>query len=394
MKPNSSVLEFGPAQGQMTQFMKEVLNCVVTIVEIDEEAAAFAAHYAEKTIICDIESMEWEKEIIGQQFDCIIFADVIEHLKDPTTVLLHAKHFLKYGGSMFISTPNIAHNSVLINLFRNKFQYTKTGILDDTHVKLFTRFSLHQLFEDTKLYPVKCFATYSKPGENEIDSNYETISSISPYFWKCRKFGCVYQYIYELKKNFDVCTTYEDHVREILPEYFISIYGSDTSSEDIKYKMYLDLENLEQEVNVSVPTSLQAQNKLTIVLLNTPAVVEILEGYVICDGEKTGIYVSHHNADEVVNNKYFFATNIPSIEIETNISAFEQIYLHLKYSDVENVLAIQERIHDLRVLRAQFDTVSCTSPEEAKGIIKQDGGQEVEDYQMLASKLSGDMEKL
>lgn len=36
IKPNSIVLEFGPANGRMTKYMKEQLNCKVYAVEIDE----------------------------------------------------------------------------------------------------------------------------------------------------------------------------------------------------------------------------------------------------------------------------------------------------------------------------------------------------------------------
>ena len=43
VKPNSLVLEFGPANGRMTKYMKERLNCKVYAVEIDEDAAKDAA---------------------------------------------------------------------------------------------------------------------------------------------------------------------------------------------------------------------------------------------------------------------------------------------------------------------------------------------------------------
>ena len=38
IKPNSRILEFGSANGRLTQYLKEEKKCIVDIVEIDELA--------------------------------------------------------------------------------------------------------------------------------------------------------------------------------------------------------------------------------------------------------------------------------------------------------------------------------------------------------------------
>ena len=38
IKRGSKVLEFGPANGRMTRYLKEMLDCKVYLVEIDEKA--------------------------------------------------------------------------------------------------------------------------------------------------------------------------------------------------------------------------------------------------------------------------------------------------------------------------------------------------------------------
>ena len=43
VKPQTRILEFGPATGYMTRYMKEILGCRIWGVEIDPEAAAQTA---------------------------------------------------------------------------------------------------------------------------------------------------------------------------------------------------------------------------------------------------------------------------------------------------------------------------------------------------------------
>ena len=65
----SSVLEFGCSFGNLTRYLTEEKNCKVSICEMNEEAAEKAAHFAERTIIGDCESLQWVDILAGQQFD-------------------------------------------------------------------------------------------------------------------------------------------------------------------------------------------------------------------------------------------------------------------------------------------------------------------------------------
>ena len=98
IKNNSKVLEFGAASGRLTKYLKEEKACKVSIVEIDEEAAKIAVPYTESHVIGDIMDYGWMDEFAGQQFDYILFADVLEHLLKPEEVLAKVKKFLKEGG--------------------------------------------------------------------------------------------------------------------------------------------------------------------------------------------------------------------------------------------------------------------------------------------------------
>jgi 2-polyprenyl-3-methyl-5-hydroxy-6-metoxy-1,4-benzoquinol methylase len=82
-------------------------------------------------------------------FDYIIFADVLEHFSDPWSVVRKYRDLLKLGGSMISSVPNIRFYQVLLDLILfDKFEYQEYGILDDTHLRFFTKKEVKKLFQN------------------------------------------------------------------------------------------------------------------------------------------------------------------------------------------------------------------------------------------------------
>ena len=167
IRRGSTVLEFGPANGRMTRYLKEALDCSVYLVEIDEEAGKQAAQYGEDIVIDDAETYSWYERYENIRFDYITFADVLEHLRDPEKLLKKAKSLLKQNGSILLSVPNLAHNSVAISLLNNEFEYTNTGLLDNTHIHFFTKNSLDHTMERCGLIVAKRFATYAPAGDRK-----------------------------------------------------------------------------------------------------------------------------------------------------------------------------------------------------------------------------------
>ena len=199
----STVLEFGSATGYMTRYLKEEKGCRVSIIEIDREAYNIALNYAEDGICCDAERMEWLDYFKGRKFDYITFSDVLEHLREPDKVLRASRNLLCDGGRIITSIPNIGHNAVLIDLYNNKFQYRKTGILDNTHLRFFTYGSMKELFRGCGLKVVDEDAV-------EFDLNYvgfdNTRSDVPENFWReieDREYGFVNQFLFVLSSNVD-----------------------------------------------------------------------------------------------------------------------------------------------------------------------------------------------
>lgn len=205
IKPNSKVLELGCAHGRMTKFLKENLNCEVTIAEIDTDSGRIASQWAVKSFIGEdgnIESSNFFDKLYNmncKNFDVIIYADVLEHLRYPDVVLNKTKKLLGNDGSIWISIPNVAHNSVLLDLWNNKFTYRNLGLLDETHIRFFTFYSLTEMINNVGLKINTAINLENAVENTEFHNSYDDVPPTVSLLMKRREYSEVYQFIWELK---------------------------------------------------------------------------------------------------------------------------------------------------------------------------------------------------
>jgi 2-polyprenyl-3-methyl-5-hydroxy-6-metoxy-1,4-benzoquinol methylase len=138
------VLELGCGYGVITRQLAGVQECIVTGVEKDAESAASARPWLDKLIVGDLEGTSWA-DGIQTPFQVILAADVIEHLRNPLDLLCQLHGLLEQGGQLILSVPNVGHAGVIAELLCGNFDYTPTGILDETHLRFFTWRSLERL---------------------------------------------------------------------------------------------------------------------------------------------------------------------------------------------------------------------------------------------------------
>ena len=136
-KPNR-VLDVGCGNGILGSAIKSKYpNCKVIGIEYSEKAASIASEKLDEVLRINLN--ELNAEDIKGEFDVIICADVIEHLLDPESCLQILRSKTTSNGNLILSIPNVAHWSVLLPLILNdRFTYTDEGLLDRTHVHLFT----------------------------------------------------------------------------------------------------------------------------------------------------------------------------------------------------------------------------------------------------------------
>jgi len=135
------ILDVGTASGYLGKIWRSSGHYVAGI-EFDAATAEKARQYYDTFQVADVESFAFPYR---QEFDYIVFADVLEHLRDPAAVLRRCIPALKETGKIIISVPNIANWVIRLGLLFGKFDYMDRGILDRTHLRFFTMRSLKQL---------------------------------------------------------------------------------------------------------------------------------------------------------------------------------------------------------------------------------------------------------
>ncbi len=147
----SEVLDVGCHSGIMGEYLRRKKRCYVVGIDTDEAALKDAVTRLDKAFMADIETRGWTailREQVGKSFDIIVFGDVLEHTRDPLTILSEARKLLKPEGRVIVSIPNVAHWRIRLALLAGRFTYTESGILDRTHLRFFTEGSLHELVRD------------------------------------------------------------------------------------------------------------------------------------------------------------------------------------------------------------------------------------------------------
>lgn len=398
IKPNSIVLEFGSAHGRMTKYLEEELNCDVYIVELDPVAGKEAAKYAKDFLVGDIEEYLWMSRFSNIRFDYIVFADVLEHLYYPQKVLEKSTELLKKDGSIFISIPNIAHNSIIIDLINNKFKYNEIGLLDNTHIRFFTYYSIIELLNTADLVPINQLATYAKVGETEFENSYDNLDKTLAKTLKAKEFGEVYQFIIEAKKFEYVEKNKKDlelanRINKIQSHYYLQLYLDSgdgfNEKESLKKQVYDGELTLEFDIS-----DYKKINLARIDPANTSCIVKFNEIIIIdSDGNKQNINIINHNAAFAIEDIYIFNTSDPQIFLDLNCGnliekiqiAFQIYTLEIDLDHSENYLSNILKIEDKK--NKDFNRTLDRIKEETE---KKD--REAEDLRKMLDKNRNDLE--
>ena len=110
---------------------------------------------SERAALCDYFSVDLNQgldvvaeRLQGKRFDRVLLLDILEHLYDPVRLLRQCHRLLQDDGQVIVSVPNVANFSVRLALLFGNFDYTDRGILDNTHVRWYTRKTARQMLVD------------------------------------------------------------------------------------------------------------------------------------------------------------------------------------------------------------------------------------------------------
>ena len=137
IKPGENVLDVGCSEGYLAKYLPD--NKVWGI-DYNTAAIKIAKIFCVEAKVVDLEKIENLniKLIFEQKFDIVVFADILEHLTNSREVLQYFLKCLKPKGRIIVSLPNVALWRIRLRLLFGKFDYTDYGVLDKTHVHLYT----------------------------------------------------------------------------------------------------------------------------------------------------------------------------------------------------------------------------------------------------------------
>jgi len=143
IRPGSLVLDLGCSQGLLARPLREkgVRLTGVDSGPDDRVASELDAYYRR--------DLEQPLELpTGRVFDYVVSSDVIEHLRQRGELLRSVRRYLKPEGRLLISTGNVALWFYRLSLLVGRFEYGPRGILDETHVRLYTRATFRREVEN------------------------------------------------------------------------------------------------------------------------------------------------------------------------------------------------------------------------------------------------------
>lgn len=128
-----ALLDLGAAGGELGEALRGQFDWRIGF-EFDVDRIADLREHFDQAVIADLEAVRRFPSGVR----AIVLADILEHLRDPTSLLACAGQSLAPGGHVFVSVPNIANITVRIGLLFGVFEYRERGILDSTHLRFYT----------------------------------------------------------------------------------------------------------------------------------------------------------------------------------------------------------------------------------------------------------------
>jgi len=137
-QPKGKVLDLGCGDGDYAKRLKD-LGFEVIAADMDKQR--FRYHGQIEWRYCDITK---EIPFADNYFDYVVFLEVVEHLKNPYTVLAQINRLINSGGSLILSTPNILNlKSRFRFMFEATYQYFREPPLDQISNPKEVIFNLH-----------------------------------------------------------------------------------------------------------------------------------------------------------------------------------------------------------------------------------------------------------
>jgi 2-polyprenyl-3-methyl-5-hydroxy-6-metoxy-1,4-benzoquinol methylase len=154
------ILDVGCSSGALGAALKQRQGAEVVGIELDPAYAQDAGQRLDRVLEIDIEQVAPE-ELGLAGFDCLIAADVLEHLRDPWSTLRALVGALEPGGTAVVSLPNARYWETFVALgLRGTWPRRDEGIFDRSHLRWFTLSDALELMRQADLLPATVSPRY------------------------------------------------------------------------------------------------------------------------------------------------------------------------------------------------------------------------------------------
>ena len=200
-RPAGLLVDLGCSDGKLSSEFRQYGH---TVVGVDIHQASGIADNVDQFIIGNLD-LGLPAEL-PTAIDIVVCADVLEHVREPEELLKELAIRLNRGGVVVASIPNFGHWYPRVRTILGLFDYDSRGILDNTHVRFFTRRS----FERTALaagYTVKRIGYTGLPFEvvlrggngRKVPSILRPFQIVDNFLIRLRPQLFAYQMLYELR---------------------------------------------------------------------------------------------------------------------------------------------------------------------------------------------------
>jgi SAM-dependent methyltransferase len=143
----SIVLDIGCGAGQAGRYLSSMGNTLDGLT-FSEQEARLARPYYRRLWQADLNASS-ALATVTPPYDAVLLGDILEHLVEPSALLVALKPLLATKARLYISVPNIANIVPRWELLLGRFDYRDGGIMDNTHLRFFTVASAIGLLQQT-----------------------------------------------------------------------------------------------------------------------------------------------------------------------------------------------------------------------------------------------------
>ncbi len=154
--PPANLLDLGCSGGLLSERIRALGHRVTGVDVLEIEGVR---DRVDKFIQADLDHGLPSEVAEAGPYDVVVCGDILEHVRQPEKLLESVRGLLAPGGILIASVPNFGHWYARTRTVLGLFDYDQRGVLDNGHVRFFTRRSLLRRLRNAGFNVVRLEAT-------------------------------------------------------------------------------------------------------------------------------------------------------------------------------------------------------------------------------------------